>query len=247
MLTHKSRLDTLGNNIANVNTPGFKQLRAEFNDLPYERMPNSQVNAAPGVELRMGSGADLVSTQRMFLQGNVLPTSSPTDFAIYGDGFFPVQGPDGSTSYTRNGNFQVDATGQLITAAGHRLVPPIQLPPDVQKISIGPNGQVEMTVAGALTPTVVGQLQLARFANPTGLIATGDGLLRPTEASGPADTAPAGSLGFGQVLTGSLEQSTVELAEEMTQLVLAQRAYQFSSKAFQTLDQMVGRLTEFRR
>ena len=245
MLAHKFRIDVIGNNLANVNTTGFKQSRAEFRDLPYEAMPNSQ--PPPGIELRLGSGSQVLATQRMFLQGSIDPTTNPTDFAIYGDGFFPVQTLDGSTAYTRDGAFRVDAQGILVTPNGQRLIPPITLPAGFKEVQIREDGQVAVVMPDTTTPTVVGQLQLVRFTNANGLIATGDGLLRPTDASGPAITGAPGDIGFGRVVAGAIEGSTVELADEMTQLILAQRAYQLNSRAFTTLDQMVGKLTEFRR
>jgi flagellar basal-body rod protein FlgG len=245
MLAHKVRIDVIGNNLANVNTPGFKQTRAEFRDLPYEAMPNSQ--PPPGVELRLGSGSQLLATQRMFLQGAIQQTGNPTDFALYGDGFFAVQTLDGSTAYTRDGAFRVDAEGQLVTPHGERLVPPIALPAGFKGVHIREDGQVSVDMPDETVPRVVGQIQLTRFTNPNGLISTGEGLLRPTDASGPAIDGAPGDIGFGRVVGGAVEGSTVELADEMTQLVLAQRAYEMNSRAFTTLDQMVGKLTEFRR
>lgn len=245
MMTHKFRMDVIGNNLANVSTTGFKHARAEFRDLPYEAMPNSQ--PPPGVELRLGSGSQVLATQRMFLQGNISQTTNPTDLAIYGDGFFQVQTRDGSIAYTRNGGFRVDAQGQLVGPGGQRLDPPITVPVGVQDVQISATGEVAVATAENPTPTVIGRLQLARFANTNGLIAAGDGLLRPTDASGPAIVGAAGDIGFGQVTAGALEGSTVELADEMTQLLMAQRAYSLNSRAFTTLDQMVGKLTEFRR
>ncbi|MBI4214352.1 MAG: flagellar basal-body rod protein FlgG [Chloroflexi bacterium] len=245
MMASKLRLDIIGNNLANINNPGFKNRRVELQDLPYEAMPNSQ--AGSGVELRLGAGSELMATQLMFLQGSVAPSSIPTDLAIYGDGFFTVQALDGSIAYTRNGNFRVDSVGQLVSPTGQKLVPPITLPADFRDLAVREDGAVEVKLAGQDVPTVVGQVQLARFVNPAGLIATGDGLLRATDASGPAETGSPGSIGFGRVQAGAIEESTVDLAEEMTQMLLAQRAYELNSRAFQTLDQMVGKLTEFRR
>ena len=245
MLTSKLRLDIISNNLANVNTTGFKASRAQFQDLRYVALPDTQQGS--GVELRLGAGSDLMASQRVFLQGSIVQSANPTDLAIYGDGFFPVQTLDGTTAYTRDGSFRVDASGTLVSPSGQRLVPPITLPAGFQELQIADDGTVQVKMPGETTPTDVGQLELARFANPIGLVATGDGLLRATDVSGPAELGSPGALGFGQVQAGRLEQSTVELADEMTQMIMAQRAYELNSRAFQTLDAMVGKLTEFRR
>ena len=245
MLSSKVRVDIAGTNLANINTAGYKQSRVELKDLPYEDMPNSQVGT--GVELRLGAGAELMATQRMFLQGAINPSSVPTDMAIYGDGFFSVQALNGEVAYTRNGSFRVDEAGQLVTATGQRLIPPVFLPPNATDLRVEQDGSIVATVPDEEGPQTLGQLQLSRFDNPAGLIATGDGLFRATDVSGPANVGAPGDIGFGQVYSGSLELATVDLAEEMTQMMMGQRAYELNSRAFATLDQMIGKLTEFRR
>lgn len=246
MLRSRDWTDVIGQNLSNIDMVGYKRNRAEFQDLLYQQLPDTQ--NGPGPVLSIGGGANLQSTQRMFVQGTLQPTSSPTDMAIFGDGFFPVEMSDGTTAYTRNGNFRVDEDGGLVTASGQRLASPITtIPTGFETFQVDGAGHVLITLPDSPDKTSVGQIELARFGNVLGLESIGGGFWRASNASGPPETGNPGDPRFGQVQAGTLEQSTVSLQEEMTDLLQAQRAYQFSSRALTTLDSMVGRIIQMRQ
>lgn len=245
MVSSRNWIDVIGQNLSNVETVGFKRTRAEFQDLLYRQLPDSQ--NGPGPLLQIGTGADLVATQNLFFQGTLAASDSPTDLAIFGDGFFPIEMPDGSTAYTRNGNFHPDADGRLVNSAGQHLASTLTLPPAFEAIEVTENGQLRVKTPDNPEQIVVGQIPLARFDNAPGLVSAGDNLWRDSAVSGPPQLGTAGDPGFGQVQSGRLERSTVLLADEMTQLVFAQRSYQLNSRAVATLDAMVGRMTEHRQ
>ena len=252
MLGHKLRLDVLANNVANSDTPGFKGARLSFEDAlpqPYHfGDPAAKATAAQpsdprgtGEAAAVGGGVRPASLQSSFVQGDLQVTDSPTDLAVYGDGFFRVRLADGTDGYTRNGSFRPDATGQLVTADGLPLVPNITLPPGTAgEVHVDGDGRVLLDRAGQTQETVLGQIQLVRFANPQGLEAVGQTLFRATPAAGAPITGQPGQPGFGQIVGQALEGSNVDLTDEMSSLIVAQRAYGLSLKALQTTDEMLG-------
>lgn len=246
MVSHKLHLDVIANNLANVNTNGFKTSRINFQDVLYQRDRMATTNQ----DLRVGAGVRAVEIQPSFTQGSLNQTEFATDLSIYGNGFFRVRLPDGQTGYTRNGNFHVDASGQLVTSEGLRVEPEIRVPADlVSSLSVDPAGTVRgerIGPNGAVTYVEVGQLQIATFANPEGLDALGQTLFRETANSGGATVGLPDTAGFGQIVAYTLEQSNVNMADEMSNLIVAQRAYGFSVKALQTIDEMIGMANNLR-
>src|SRR6266498_982006 len=240
MVSHKLSLDVIANNLANVNTSGFKSSRVNFQDVLYQ----AHRQATSNQDLRIGAGVRPVEIQPFFTQGSLQQTEMPTDLAIYGNGFFRVALPDGQTGYTRNGNFHVDAGGLLVTSEGLIVQPEIRVPADlVSSVTVASSGTVrgERTQPDGTTRTVeIGQLQVATFSNPEGLESLGQTLFRETVNSGGATVGLPNTPGFGQVVSYALEQSNVNMADEMANLITAQRAYGFSVKALQTIDEMIG-------
>lgn len=251
MTAQQLNIDTTANNLANVNTMGFKRTRVDFQDLLYQtpRMPGSQT--AQGAEaptgIQVGSGVRAASTQRIFSQGDFQQTDNPLDLVIEGDGFFQVLRGDGRTAYTRAGSFQRDANGRMVNPDGFPLQPEIQIPAQTVNISIGADGVVSVTLAGNNTPQQVGTIELARFANPAGLNAIGRNLFLPTTASGNPITGAAGSQGFGTLSQGFIEMSNVKVIDEMVNLIIGQRAYEAGSKAVQSADDMLQLANNLRR
>ncbi|AEB14307.1 flagellar basal-body rod protein FlgG [Treponema succinifaciens] len=238
-------IDTISNNLSNVNTTGFKQHRAEFEDLLYQNVklagtPATEDTVTP-VGHQMGSGVKVGATQRIMTQGSLQATGVDTDVAVVGDGFFRVQQYDGSWAYTRDGSFKVDSTGQLVTANGLRVMPEIIMPEGFQleTLSISDGGRVNIKVNGELEPVEVGQLELYRFPNAVGLENTGDNLYKVTNASGEPIAGRPGIDGMGITKHKFLEMSNVSVVNEMVQMIVAQRAYEFNSKAIQTSDNML--------
>lgn len=247
--TQQTNLDVISNNLANVNTAGFKRSRAVFEDLLYQtlRQPGAQVGAANQLPsgLQVGTGVRTVATERLHTQGNLRETGDSMDIAIDGKGFLQVEMPDGSFAYTRDGSLQVDQNGQLVTAGGYPIQPPINIPDNALEITIARDGTVSVTQPGAVGTSVqVGQLQLTTFINPTGLQAIGENLFVETDASGVANFAQPGLDGAGLVRQKYVETSNVNVAEELVNMITAQRAYEMNSKAIQTSDQMLARLTQ---
>lgn len=243
MVSHKLNMDVIANNLANVNTTGFKTSRANFQDLLYQTSRQATANRG----LRMGSGVRVAEIQGRFTQGALQNTGASTDMSIYGDGFFQVQLPDGSLAYSRNGSFRLDAEGRLVTGDGSALVPAIIVPPGEESfVTIDPEGVVQVALPGELQSRRLGQLTLATFNNPEGLEAIGQTLYRQTVNSGAARVGLPNTQGFGQIVEQSLEMSNINMAEEMTNMVVAQRAYGMSLKALQTLDEMVGMANNMR-
>lgn len=253
MIGQQSNMDTISNNLANVNTSGYKKQRADFEDLIYQTV---QVAGTPATEdtvvpvpIQMGHGVKLSSTQREFTQGALQNTENVSDMAIQGDGFFRIQNYDGSYAYTRDGSFKIDSTGQFVTANGYKLMPDLTLPqgfiPDT--LSISQDGRVTVKVPGRDDPIQVGQLELYRFPNPEGLTAVGENLYKISNASGEALAGRPGFDGMGKTIHKFLEMSNVSVVREMVNMIVAQRAYEFNSKAIQTSDNMLGTATSLKR
>ncbi|MDN3921552.1 flagellar basal-body rod protein FlgG [Roseateles violae] len=243
-----AKLQAIANNLANVNTVGFKRDRVMFEDLFYqvERQPgaqNEQGNAAPG-GVQLGNGTRVVGTQKVFTTGNLQTTSQSLDVAIVGQGFLQVEGPNGKTAYTRAGQLQVNADGQLVNAQGLRLQPEITIPATATSVTIAENGTVSAMVSGSTTPTELGQLRLANFANPTGLLALGDNLYQETTASGNPNEGQPGVDGLGKLKQGALEGSNVQVVEEMVDMIAAQRTYEMNTKVLSAADNMLQYLAQ---
>jgi flagellar basal-body rod protein FlgG len=239
----QTKLAVTSNNLANVSTAGFKKGRAVFEDLMYQNIrqvggSTSQDTQAPtGVHL--GTGVRIVATEKIYTQGGFTQTDNALDVAIEGRGFFQIQLPDGTTAYTRDGNFQLNAQGQMVTSSGYVLQPGISIPDGAQSLTISRDGVVSARIAGQATPVQVGQLQLTDFINPSGLEPLGENLVVETAASGPAQTGTAGQNGLGSLLQGSFESSNVNVVEELVNMIETQRAYEMNSKAISTADQML--------
>lgn len=243
-----TRLSTISNNLANVATTGFKRDRAIFQDLLYQinRQPGGQSSQDTTLPsgLQLGTGVRTVATQKQFTMGTLENTTQPLDVAINGRGFFQVLMPDGSLSYSRDGQFQMDSTGQLVTSSGYVLQPAITLPATASSITIGSDGTVSVLDAATGTQTQVGNLQLADFVNPAGLQSIGDNLYKETVASGAPQTGTPGLNGLGATQQGSLENSNVNVVEELVNMISTQRAYEMNSKVISTVDQMLGFITQ---
>jgi len=243
----QTRMAVVANNLANVNTTAFKRGRASFEDLLYQnvRQPggasSQQTQLATG--LTTGTGVRIVSTEKSFAQGNMQQTGNALDVAVSGRGFFQVLLPDGTAAYTRDGSFQVNAQGQLVTASGYAVQPGIQIPNAAQSVTIGTDGTVSVQLAAQAQPVQVGTLGLSDFINPSGLQAHGENLYQETASSGPAQQATPGLSGMGTVSQGSLESSNVNVVEELVSMIETQRAYEMNAKAISTTDEMLGRLT----
>lgn len=239
----QTRMTVVSNNLANVNTTGFKRGRAVFQDLLYQNVrqaggQTSQDTTLPS-GLTLGTGVRMVATEKLHTQGNVVQTNNALDLAIEGRGFFQILQSDGSIAYSRDGSFKMDAQGQLVTANGHVLQPGITIPSSAQSITIGADGTVSVQVSGAASPTQVGSIQLADFINPTGLQPIGKNLFVETAASGSPQAGTPGLTGLGTLVQGSLETSNVNVVEELVNMIETQRAYEMNSKAIQTADQML--------
>ncbi len=251
MLAQQTHIDTTSNNIANVNTTGFKKSRADFNDLFYQAMQYAGTNTSnttlspDGMEVGLGVRPSAIT--KMFSQGSPKETENNLDVAITGKGFFQVQLPDGTTAYTRSGNFKLDEQGNLVTSEGYLLIPQITLPEDTTQVNIGVDGTVSVAQGLQTTSNVIGQITLANFVNPAGLHSMGDNLFSITNASGEAIVGNPDSQGLGKLRQGFLELSNVRLVEEMTDLITAQRAYEANSKSIQTADAMLQTVNSLKR
>lgn len=245
----QTNMDVISNNLANVNTAGFKRSRAVFEDLMFQtlRQPGAQVGAANQLPtgLQLGTGVRTVATERIHSQGDLKNTGHELDIAIQGRGFLQVEMPDGTFAYTRDGSLQIDQDGQLVTAGGYPIQPPIMIPDNALQISISRDGIVSVTQPGVVGTSVeVGQLQLTTFVNTSGLQSMGENLYVETDASGVANFLQPGLDGAGLILQEYTETSNVNVAEELVNMITTQRAYEMNSKAVQTSDQMLARLTQ---
>jgi flagellar basal-body rod protein FlgG len=248
MNAQQSQMDVISNNLANVSTNGFKGSRAVFEDLLYQtvRQPGAdstqQTQVPSGIQL--GTGVQQVATERLYTQGNLQQTGNSKDVAINGNGFFQAQMPDGTTAYTRDGSFQTNAQGQLVTSSGYPVIPSITIPVNATSLTIGSDGAVSITQANSTNSTQVGSLQLATFINPAGLDAQGENLFAETSSSGTPNVAAPGSNGTGSLQQGYVETSNVNVVQELVNMIQTQRAYEINSKAVTTSDQMLQTLSQ---
>jgi len=243
----QTRMSVISNNLANVNTTGFKRDRAVFEDMLYQNVRqvgalSSQNNRLP-TGLQLGTGVRTVATEKIQTLGNIVQTNNSLDIAIQGRGFFQILQPDGNIAYSRDGSFKLDQTGQLVNASGLVLQPAITIPSDATSITIGSDGVVSALTPGSAAPTQLGSLQLADFINPTGLQAIGGNLFVETASSGSPTTGTPGLNGIGSVIQGALETSNVNVVEELVNMIETQRAYEMNSKAIQTTDRMLQFVT----
>jgi flagellar basal-body rod protein FlgG len=244
----QTQLDVISNNLANVGTTGFKKARAVFEDLLYQviRQPGAQSSQQTQLPsgFQLGVGVRTVATERIHTQGALQQTGNQLDVAINGRGFFQILMPDGSTTYTRDGSFQIDSQGTLVTASGYAVQPNITIPQDALTVTIARDGTVSVTQPGVAAPTVVGQIQLASFINPTGLQSLGENLYAETAASGAPQVNIPGQGGLGVLNQSMIETSNVNVAEELVNMIVAQRAFELNSRAITASDQMLQRLTQ---
>lgn len=251
MLAQQTNVDVISNNIANMTTTGFKRQRAEFQDMVYinRQRPGSQ-SASDGTILpsgiQLGVGVKTGAVYRNLEQGPLQPTGNELDVAVTGDGFFQVQLPSGEIAYTRSGAFQLNAQGQIVTTQGYLIQPNITIPDDVTDVVINASGEVSYKQAGSATYSIGGQLQLATFPNDGGLEAIGNTMFMETDASGAPVVGNPQDNNFGEISQGYLESSNVNVVEEITKLISAQRAYDMNSKTIQTADEMLGTITQLR-
>jgi flagellar basal-body rod protein FlgG len=248
MEAQQTQLDHISNNLANSATNGYKRSHAVFEDLMYQTLRQSgaasteQTTVPTGLQVGLGTRA--VATSRQFSQGSLQQTTNNLDVAVKGQGFFQIQMPDGTTGYTRDGAFQVDAQGQLVTNNGYTVQPGITIPANAQSVTIAADGVVSVLIPGQTLPQQVGQLQLASFVNPSGLEPRGQNLYAETASSGTPNAGAPGSNGLGQLAQGFVEGSNVNVVEELVSMIQTQRAYELNSKAIQTSDQMLQRLSQ---
>jgi flagellar basal-body rod protein FlgG len=244
----QTQLDVISNNLANVSTNGFKRGRAVFEDLLYQtlRQPGAQSSQTTQIPtgLQLGTGVRPVSTARIFTQGNLQKTDGTLDLAVQGNGFFQITLPDGTTGYTRDGSFQKDNQGQIVTSDGYPLQPNITIPSNALSVTIGTDGTVSITQSGSAATTQIGSISLATFINPAGLQSAGQNLFLETAASGTPTPSTPGTNGAGIVNQGYVETSNVNVAEELVTMIQTQRAYELNSKVVSTSDSMLGRLTQ---
>jgi flagellar basal-body rod protein FlgG len=253
MYAQQINIEVISNNIANINTTGFKKNKAEFQDLMYQEVSiNPLTSSTPGTEdtttskIQVGNGVKPASSQKIFKQGDITPTNNQFDLAIQGEGFFQVKKSDGTFAYTRDGSFKVNAEGKIVTTSGYTLEPGFTLNSDITSIAIGKDGTVEAHLLGG-SSTVLGNIEIARFMNNGGLIALGDNLYAESQASGQPVLGTPGNQGFGEVNQGFLEASNVDIVEEMISMIAAQRAYEINSKTVKTVEDMMTMANNLKR
>ena len=244
-------IDVISNNLANINSPGFKRGRADFQDLLYQTLRPAGVASSAATEvptgIQLGHGTRPVAVQKIFLQGDYQHTKNQLDLSIEGDGFFQVLQANGDVAYTRAGAFKLDSDGRIVTSDGFFMEPEISVPSDATTISIATDGTVSVLLAGETAPEEIGTIELARFINPGGLMNMGRNLYEATAASGDELTGTAGEEGFGTIAQGYLEMSNVSVVEEMVNMIVAQRAYEINSKVIQAADEMLQMANNIRR
>ncbi len=251
MLAQQTNVDVISNNIANMTTTGYKRQRAAFTDLIYQNIDrpgstSSDVGTIVPSGIQLGLGVRNSAVYRLHEQGPITLTDNPLDLAITGDGFFQIEMPSGETGYTRDGTFQISETGQIVTSQGYPLTPAITVPSNATDLEVNESGQVIVSLPGQVTLTTLGQIQLATFVNPTGLNSIGNNLMLETEASGTATTGNPNSDQYGAIRQGALEQSNVNVVQEITALISAQRAYEMNSNVIQTSDEMMQSASQLR-
>ena len=242
MIAQQTRIEVIANNLANVNTTGFKRSQAHFEDLLYQNVKGATVLGEGAAEtlpsMQIGRGTRLAAVRRVGAQGAIQLTERPLDLAIEGEGYFQVQLPNGTTAYTRDGSFSLSERGQIVTHGGYALVPGVNIPVEPGNVSVSTTGVVTFQADRTGEPIEIGRIELARFTNPAGLDALGENLFGETAAAGPPLVGFAQDSGFGRVLSGSLESSNVEIVLEMVEMIAAQRAYEIGSRALQTSEEM---------
>ncbi|MCX6151053.1 MAG: flagellar basal-body rod protein FlgG [Ignavibacteriales bacterium] len=253
MYAQQVNIETISNNIANINTTSFKKNRAEFKDLMYQEVNTSSlnsyvpgVNESPSSKIQIGNGIQLSSTQKMFTQGDLQSSGNQFDVAIHGEGFFQVRKPDGSFAYTRDGAFKLSADGSLVTSTGYILEPGIRLNSDVLSMQVTRDGNVSVVETGGNTVDL-GTMELAKFVNPGGLVAMGDNMYSETKESGAPILGNPAQNGFGELQQGFLESSNVDIVEEMVSMITAQRAYEINSKTVKTVEDMITMVNNLKR
>ncbi len=251
MVAQQTNLEVISNNLSNVNTTGFKSQRAEFQDLMYETLSasgtQSGTNTTLPTTLQIGLGSRYAANSTNFAQGALQSTGNPTDLAINGAGFFQILKPDGTHSYTRDGSFKLDATGNIVTSDGYNLDPPVNIPKGSSALTISPDGLVSIVLPGKTDPESAGNITLYTFANPSGLTRIGQNLFTAGGASGEPQANIPGQGGSGTLSDSFIEGSNVAVVEEMVRMISTQRAYEINSKAIQTADDMLGTLNSLKR
>jgi flagellar basal-body rod protein FlgG len=251
MLAQQLNVEVISNNLANMNTHGFKRQRVEFQDLLYQNLErvgaaSSDTGTVVPSGIQIGVGVRTGSVYRITEQGNLVTTGNTYDMAVNGEGYFRIEQPDGTDAYTRAGTFQLSPDGQIVNAEGYVVAPGITVPPEAVDVSINPQGEVQVKLAGQVEPQTVGQLELVTFPNPAGLEAMGENMLLETPASGLASVGVPGTDGYGTIMQGFLETSNVNAVEEITSLITAQRAYEMNSKVISTADEMLSTTSNLR-
>ncbi len=249
MEAQQLNLNTIANNLANVNTPGFKRSKIEFQDLLYQKPTRASGTDSGGgnivpTGIEVGNGSRVAATSKVFTQGQLTNSGEPLDLAIQGDGFFEIQKPDGTFAYTRDGSFKLNSQGQVVTIDGLPVLSGFQSIPSGATVTVSQNGQVTVQSSGGTTTF---RLSLTRFANPSGLQSLGGNLYSETQASGTPETGQPGELGYGSVMQGYTESSNVNIVEEMVNLIVAQRAYEINSKSVQASDEMLQNVAQMKR
>ncbi|BBB91538.1 MAG TPA: flagellar basal-body rod protein FlgG [Methylomusa anaerophila] len=251
MAAQQANMDVISNNLANVNTTGFKKSRTDFADLMYQTLRQPGASSGPDTQvpsgIQMGHGVRQVATQKIFTQGSYQSTGNSLDMLIEGDGFFQVTMPDGTISYTRDGSFKKDSQGRIVTSDGYPLEPQITIPDNATELSVSSDGIITVAIPGQTAPQELGQLQIVRFINPAGLSSIGRNLYQETAASGTPTAGNPGDDGAGTITQKYLEMSNVQVVEEMVNMIVAQRAYEINSKAIQTSDEMLGQVAGLKR
>lgn len=251
MQSQQMNIDVVANNLANVNTNGFKKSRVDFQDLMYQNIKTTGAPSTSSTQIpsgiQVGLGSRVAAVSKVFTAGNMSQTGNELDLAVEGEGFFQIKMPDGTTAYTRAGAFKKDNTGQLVNSDGYPLLPTVVIPNNATKVTIGNDGTVSVLQSGQSTPTSVGTIQLATFSNPSGLSNIGHNLLQHTDSSGTATTGVAGQNGIGTISQGNIEMSNVSVMEEMVNMITSQRAYETNSKAVQAADEMLQQANSLRR
>ncbi len=251
MQAQQTNMDVVANNLANVNTTGFKKSRADFQDLMYQNLKTTGAPSTGSTQIpsgiQIGLGSKTAAVTKLFTAGNINQTGSELDIAIEGDGFFQIQMPDGTTSYSRAGAFKKDSQGRVVNSDGYPLLPEVVIPNNATRVTIGNDGTVSVLQSGQATPTSIGTIQLATFSNPAGLSSLGKNLYQVTDSSGAATTGTPGQNGIGTMSQGFLEMSNVSVMEEMVNMIVGQRAYEINSKAVQAADDMLQQANNLRR